>query len=93
MRDITFEAIQAFNNNKNFKKSNTQVKADTTGTYLYLWGNLIARKVGNRIQVTLAGYNTVTTRERLRGLCNCYTKKGIPYINGKQVTSTEWVQL
>lgn len=94
-RQITEQAIAAFNSNRNFRISNTEVKADTTGTYLYLFGNLIARKVGNRVQVTLCGYNTATTRERLNGIygVSCTTKKGQAYINGKPVSSTEWVQV
>ena len=51
MRKITDEAIRAFEGNKNFK----QVIADCTGTYLYLWGNNIARKCDNRLQINLCG--------------------------------------
>ena len=93
MRDITKKAVRAFNNNGNFKLSNTVVKADATGTYMFLFGNLIARKINNKIEVTLAGYNTNTTRERLSGLCKASTKQGQAYINGNPVSSTEWVQL
>ncbi len=95
MRQITREAVAAFNRNENFKLSNTEVKADCTGTRLYLFGNLIARKTGNRLQVTLCGYNTTTTRERLNGLpgVKCLSRKGQAFINGKPVSNNEWVQV
>ena len=93
MRSITRQAISAFNNNQNFSLSNTVVKADCTGTYMFLFGNLIARKINNRVQVTLCGYNTNTIRERLSGLCNIKSKKGQVYINNNPVSSTEWIQL
>lgn len=94
-RQITEAAIRAFNNNENFSLSNTVVKADCTGTYLYLYSNLIARKVNNRLQVTLAGWNTNTTRERLNGLAGvCVTtKRGQAYINGKAIEDNAWVQI
>lgn len=95
MRQITAEACRAFEQNRIFRLSNTEVHVDTTGTRMYLWGNLIARKVGNRVQVTLAGYNTQTTRDRLNGLTGvtCTTHKGQAFINGKPVANDEWVQV
>lgn len=95
MKQITKEVVRAFNNNENFSLSNTTVKADCTGTRMYLFGNLIAEKVGNRIRVTLAGWNTNTTRERLNGLdgVSVTTKKGQAYINGEAVEDDAWVQV
>lgn len=94
-RQITKEAVRAFNNNENFSLSNTTVKADCTGTRMYLFGNLIAEKVANRIRVTLAGWNTPTTRERLNGLngVSASTKQGQAFINGKAVDNSEWVEV
>ena len=90
-RQITKEATRAFYNNENFKLSNTEVHADCTGTYLYLWGNLIAKKCGQRVSVSLAGYNTQTTRERLNGLLalidkKITTKKGKVFLISKDKT-------
>ena len=92
MRNITELATRAFFNGDNFKLSNTEVHADCTGVYLYLFNNLIAKRVGERVSITLAGYNTLTTRERLNGILSKYnkritTKKGIVYMqdeNGLQ---------
>ena len=91
-RQVTEQATKAFFNGDNFKLSNTEVHADCTGVYLYLFGNLIAKRVGERVSISLAGYNTTTTRERLNGILSKYnkritTKKGIVYMqdeNGLQ---------
>jgi len=74
MRNITEQATQAFFEGRNFKLSNTEVHADCTGVYLKLFGNLIAKRVGERVSVSLAGYNTSTTKERLRGILNRFNK-------------------
>ena len=90
-RQITKNAVNAFLLDDNFNMSNTSVHADTTGTYMYLFGNLIAQKVGKRIQITLAGWNTPTTRERLNGLPNVSicVKNGVPYLNGEKMDPNE----
>lgn len=69
-RQITENAINAFLLGKNFKQSNTEVKADCMGVYMYLFNNLIAHRVGNRLQITTAGWKSNTTKERLNGLPN-----------------------
>ena len=74
MRNITEQVTKAFFEGKNFKLSNTEVHADCTGVYLKLWGNLIAKRVGERVSISLAGYNTSTTKERLRGILNRFNK-------------------
>ena len=85
-RQITGNAVQAFLLGDNFKQSNTEVHADCAGVRMYLFGNLIANRVGNRLQITTAGWNTTTTRERLNGLPNVSVtqRKGQLYLNGKE---------
>lgn len=85
MRKITNNAINAFLDGRNFKESNTEIKADCTGVYMYLFDNLIACRVGDRLQITTAGWNTPTTRERLNGLPNVsVTQKNWQlYLNGQ----------
>ena len=94
MRNITELATRAFFNGENFKLSNTEVHADCTGVYLYLWGNLIAKRVNERVSISLAGYNTVTTRERLNGILRNFnkritTKKGIVFIIDKNTNESK----
>lgn len=95
MRKITQQACHAFENGENFKMANTEVN----GQGYFLHGNKIAEfeslftKDGNRnINITLAGWNTNTTRERLNGLSqvSITTKKGQAYLNGKPWDG-EWI--
>lgn len=69
MRKITKEACKAFYDCKKYKRSNTEVKLDENGMpRLYLFGELIAWAPHGHIIFSMRGYNTVTTKERLRGL-------------------------
>lgn len=53
--------IDAFIEDKYCKVTNTE----TNGNELFLFGNCIARRDRERIQVTTANWNTPTTRDRL----------------------------
>ena len=85
MRQITRQACQAFENGENFYLSNTRVENNA----MYLWGNKIAFKQDGKLFVSLCGYNTNTTRERLNGLTgvSVCSKNFTPYINGVEVSS------
>lgn len=88
MRKITRSACDAFINGYNFKMANTEV--NDRGYFLH--GNKIAefesvfKNDGNKnFNITLAGWNTNTTRERLNGLpgVRITTKQGQAYLNGQ----------
>lgn len=69
-----------------FKSTNTNVIAKAGGIYLKLHDNTIAVKLDDgTIQVSLAGWNTKTTRERLNGIpgVSIHTVKGVPILNGQ----------
>lgn len=70
MRKVTESAAKAFQSVCAFRNSNTQVRCSDGEVVMYLHGNRIAyRKVDSSVlHVTCAGWNTVTTRERLNGL-------------------------
>ena len=77
MRKITQDAIRAFRNMQPFKRGNTEVKAFTregeTKPYfsrLILHGNIIAELSHEGLQITSAGWQSNTTKERLNGLPN-----------------------
>jgi len=92
MRKISQEASQAFEWGNDYKNANTEVKNNGE---LYLYGNEIARHEGSGvIAITLAGWNTSTTRERLNALqgVKVSTKKGQAYLNGK-AWNGEWVTI
>lgn len=92
MRDITKSVVRAFLDGKARSIKNTT----TDGQVLYLFGNMIAwrpySEAGNAICMSLAGWNTPTTRERLNGLCDMlfhqrpfHQRKHEPYFAGVQI--------
>lgn len=74
MRKVTREIIEAWARGDSRTSGNTA----TNGDSIWLHGNAIAWKTGDAdvIALTLAGWPTVTTRERLNGILNFY---GIGY--------------
>lgn len=81
MRKITKGIVAAFMKGETKRIGNSH----TDGKYLYLHGNAIAyHQCLGTIQITTAGWNTPTTRERLNGLpeVNVYVRKGQLYLNG-----------
>jgi hypothetical protein len=97
MRKITREAVDAFYGGYNMKNGNTVVKDGA----MYLYGSKIAEFAslfnndGNAtINITLAGWNTNTTRERLNGLRGVHvtTKREQAYLNGEKWNG-EWIDI
>lgn len=89
MRKVTSEAVHAFYNRTNYKSGNTQVRVDKDddSAVLLLHGNAIATiDAAHRVFITLAGWNSPTTRERLNGLnhVRVNTKQGQAYLNGEK---------
>ena len=82
MRQVTRDASRAFINGTKFKRDNTQVIVRNNGDVaLLLHGNPIAireqgRPLGETV-LSLCGWNTPTTRERLNGLLELL---GHPYL-------------
>ena len=96
-RKITKQAVRAFMNGENFRLSNTSVTTKDGITSMYLFNNCIAKKVisENKTYITMAGWNSTTTRERLNGLPNCQIsqKNFTPYLNGKMIDTNEWYEV
>ena len=96
MRKITEKACRAFENGKNFKLQNTEIKVSSDGNVsMYLWGHEIARKINGKVEINMQGYNTVTTRERLNGLSNVYLyqRNFAPVLNGQEISPCEWYEI
>ena len=76
MRKITYKAARAFIEGQNFSEGNTSVNLirglrglRSPDRQLHLHGNMIADYwYGKGLHITLAGWPTVTTRERINGL-------------------------
>lgn len=69
----------------------------TDGNAVFLHGNKIAEWRENGLHMSLAGWNTVTTRERLNGIAQVlglkvgFTQKAFePYLNGKLIDENAW---
>jgi len=89
MRNITEEAINAFNNATPFKKSNMVVKVLPNVTVLELHGNEIAYQYNDperTLSITNCGWNSNNTKERLNGLNGVSIRqiKGVWFLNGKE---------
>jgi hypothetical protein len=84
MRKITKESVNAFNENRPFKKANTEIEILNNKTLFYLYDNLIAIKENDVLKITNCGYFTNVTKERLNGLkgVNIYQQKFKWYLNG-----------
>tara|TARA_S200002703_G_scaffold31390_1_gene27373 strand:- start:1528 stop:1833 length:306 start_codon:yes stop_codon:yes gene_type:complete len=91
MRKITEQSIAAFNNNRDFKKSNMRVfTKDINGmlfTCMSLWDNIIAFKDQETgiVSITNCGYETNTTKDRLNAIdgVHIHQKDFVWYLNGK----------
>jgi hypothetical protein len=88
MRKITSDVVGAFLR----KEKRTQGNTHTDGEKLYLHDNMIACHSDDGIIVTLAGWPTATTRERLNAIpgVNLVQRKGIQYLNGRELMRNEF---
>ena len=96
-RKITTLAINAFMSGVKFNKDNTSVDVNPFGdVVLYLHGNQIAqrRKIENDLQITNAGWQSNTTKERLNGIpgVSICQKKGQWFLNGN-TWNGEWTTI
>ena len=97
MRKVSTEITKAFMNRKS--KSSWFTKTD--GTTYYLHDNAIAWYCADGfVALTLAGYPTTTTRERLNTIClmmfDCkpfHQKKGVQYYNDQKIDSDTVIRL
>ena len=90
MRQVTEQIKQAFEQGKAFKKGNTR----TDGKSVFLHGNeIIKRDSSGLVLVTLAGWNTPTTRERVNGITGIgiYQKNFVPMLNGCEIDPFDWI--
>ena len=97
MRKITEQIAHAFKQGKRKSNGNTR----TNGNMVFLHTNIIAERYENgAIYMSLAGWNTVTTRERLNGIAAIlglkarFTQKNFePYFNGELIDAHDWIKV
>ena len=93
MRQIEKFMLAAIEHHVPWSMSNTQVTIDANVAHVFLHGNHIASVLNGNLDGpvmvnidTLRRYPTVTTKSRLRALgVNVYTKKGITFVNDKEI--------
>ena len=87
MRKVTEQVTAAFL----ARQSRTVGNTSTDGASLFLHGNKIAEHIGpNLIRVTLAGWDTATTRNRLAALVSVHRSKGATMLQGKPMDPGQW---
>ena len=96
MRKITKQIAEALANGNNKTVGNTSVKEGK----VYLHGNLIVDWRENGLHMSLADWNTPTTRERLNGIAEYLglkvrfsQKNYYPYLNGELINSNDWINI
>ena len=80
MRKITREIVNAFQNSRSLTIGNSR----TNGESLWLFGNKIAEIRRDGLWITNAGWESMTTKERLNGLSgiDIRVRRGTWYLNG-----------
>lgn len=88
MGTIEKNMLNALRESKSVSLANTYVSVNGEEKAVYLHNNKIALFTCGKLYVSLCGWNSVTTRSRLRALgVNITTKQGVPYIGGESVSS------
>ena len=92
-KKISELAVEALEAGRNFKRANTRV--DGHAQELYLFENLIAKIECESLYITLAGWVTLTTCERLNALNGVYIKRkqGRAYLNGQEIDPNKWYKI
>lgn len=85
MRKIEKQMIEAIRNGTRMSAGNTFVSSSDNIRSVLLHGKLIAVVYDDKIDVSLAGWATPTTRSRIHAICIAFTKsRGIGQRKGKQ---------
>jgi len=93
MRDVTRRICEAFFAGRTLRIKNTS----TDGEVIRLHNSIIAKKTRFGVEITLAGYNTTTTRERVNGIYQLLTgrrpfhsKSFEPHFDDKPISTLDW---
>jgi len=96
MKKITQKAREAFLEGKRFKLKNTEVRIVDNDVYLYLFGNLIAKKKYPDKEIWISdgnyGYSR-TTIERLKAFVNITSVKSQFVIDNRFLWDGKWIKV
>ena len=86
--------VYAVAHRRNMCEGNTRVESNGTDVRVFLHGNCIYKIVDNVASFTLAGWNTPTTRSRLRALCVGVSQRNWEaYYNGQAISACKWYEV
>jgi len=84
MRKIEAQMIDAFLSCRDWHNSNTEVRFFNGLGSIFLHGHLILEQTENSINISLCGWNTVTTRSRLNAILSVITEGRVAF-NEKRI--------
>jgi hypothetical protein len=102
MRKIEMQILEALRNKANFSADNTEVIVSDAGNIqVLLHGSPVVRieDSGRAVFISLAGWNTPTTRGRISlvlshyGLSQVSNKGGVAYCGAVALPNTGWLQV
>ena len=91
MRKIEEQMISAVRSGRSLSVGNTLVSVSNGKVEVFLHGNKIYMKEGEKERFTLAGWNTNTTRSRPHALgVNVCQRNWTHYYKDQEISSYEW---
>ena len=107
MRKIERQMVEAIRNGRDMHVANTRVLCNGNAWTVTLHGNLIAERTSDGImRITLAGWNTPTTRSRVNAILSAFSscantgypwhiscRQFVPHLNGQPIGTHEWVEV
>lgn len=93
MNITTSKAHAAFINKRNIRLGNTEVKVENEESYMYLFGNLIAKTEGGKTLIYHCNWRTNTTRDRLSAFITLRKSKGQFIVNEEFVWEDGWLDI
>lgn len=91
MRQIEENMVNAINERHNYTEGNTKVRFHAEGYSVSLHDNVIYFVRNGRHSFTLSGWNTPTTRSRLKALgVEVKQRNFAPLYKGKEINVNKW---
>lgn len=93
MNATSEKASNAFRKRQNINLGNTSVRVVDGESYMYLFGNLIAKTEGGRTLIYHCNWRTNTTRDRLSAFITLRRSKGEFIVNERFVWEDGWLDV
>ncbi len=93
MKDIDLKAYLAFKHKRNLRLKNTIVKVVDGESYMYLFGNLIAKTEKGKTLINHCNWISATTQARLSAFITLRRSKGEFIVNEEFVWKDGWLDV